>query len=156
MLWLKLLIGVCIVAFCVFLGYLAASKYRSRRDFYTQFHAFNERYCNELAYARKPLGEFLAQFGETGDFYKSLQRFAKTRTCAFDYSYLTREEREGCVDYCDMLGRGDSFSQSGYFSSKRGALSEKKAESEKEAKARGELYLKLGLLAGLAFVILIV
>ena len=55
-----------------------------------------------------------------------------------------------------MLGRGDALSQSGFFSARRAALEQKKADTEKEAKARGALYLKLGLLAGLAFVILII
>ena len=55
-----------------------------------------------------------------------------------------------------MLGKGDAQSQSVFFAAKRAALQQRREESEKEAKARGALYLKLGLLAGLAFVILII
>ena len=55
-----------------------------------------------------------------------------------------------------MLGRGDAQSQQSCFSAQKAILEEKKADSEREAKTRGELYLKLGLLAGLALVILIV
>ena len=71
-------------------------------------------------------------------------------------AFLTDEEKKECADYFSMLGKGDAFSQSGFFTARRAALAQKKEESEKEAKARGELYLKLGLLAGLAFVILII
>ena len=55
-----------------------------------------------------------------------------------------------------MLGKGDAFSQKGYFEMQKSALEEKKTKSTAEAKRHGELYLKLGLLAGLAIVILIV
>ena len=47
-------------------------------------------------------------------------------------------------------------SQKGYFCARREPLGEVRAACEKQAKAKGELYLKLGLLAGLAFVILII
>ena len=55
-----------------------------------------------------------------------------------------------------QLGRGDARSQHDFFGIRRSTLVEKKGICVKQAKEKGELYLKLGLLAGLAFVILIV
>ena len=55
-----------------------------------------------------------------------------------------------------MLGTGDALSQKNYFSAQTAALTRKRENGVKEAKSRGELYVKLGLLAGLAAVILIV
>ncbi len=154
--WIKFLLSGLIIAFCILLGYLAANKYRARKKFFAQMEAFNGRYLNELSYSRKPLGEFLSAYTYTGDFAKTVESFAKTRQPSFKYSFLTKEEKNECADYFSMLGKGDSFSQSDYFAAKKTYLAEKKAVSEKECKARGSLYLKLGLLAGLAFVILIV
>lgn len=154
--WIKLLLGLITIAFCVFLGYLAAGKYRSRKAFYLQFAAFNERYLNELCYSRKPLSDFLAEYPYTGDFGKTIDRFSQTRTVKIDHSFLNQEEQTYCSDYFDMLGKGDVRSQSNYFSAQSGTLNAKKEESEKAAKSYGELYVKLGLLAGLAFVILII
>ena len=74
----------------------------------------------------------------------------------FKASFLSEEEKREALAYFGQLGRGDSRSQLGYFEGKRSALLSKKERAEKDAKERGELYLKLGLLAGLAFVILIV
>ncbi len=149
--WIKLLLCALIVAFCTFLGYLAAGKYRARRKFFAQMSAFNERYLNELTYARRTLRELINEVGEGGDFYALLERRGDVKL-----QYLTEQERKDCADYLQMLGAGDSNSQKNYFSAKKSALGDKKAESEKEAKDRGGLYVKLGLLAGLAFVILIV
>ena len=148
--WLKLILSAIIIAFCTLLGYLAASKYRSRQKFFTQMAAFNDRYLNELAYARRALKELIGEMREEGDFYALLER-ERPRL-----HYLTEQERKECAEYLNMLGAGDSLSQKNFFSAKKGALEHKKAESDKAASERGSLYLKLGLLAGLAFVILII
>ena len=156
MLWLKLLLAGVSIGFCVLLGYLAANKYRSRQKFYEQFYHFNECYLNELGYARKPLPQFLAEHEFTGDFKKTIDAFIAGKDDKVLHSFLSDEERKECAEYFSMLGRGDALSQSGFFSARRAALEQKKADTEKEARARGALYLKLGLLAGLAFVILII
>ena len=150
------MLSLLIIAFCTLLGYIAASKYRSRKNFYSQFQLFNERYLTELSYSRRPLPVVLEEYGNGGDFEKLLKKFSEKRTVECKYGYLTKEERSETGEYLSMLGRGDSRSQHDFFASKKGNLAEKKAQSELDAKKRGDLYLKLGLLAGLAFVILIV
>ena len=154
--WIKLILSMLIIVFCTLLGYVAASKYRSRKQFYAQFQTFNERYLTELSYARRPLPAMIKEFEGGGDFEKLLKKFSETRIPDCKYSYLTKEERSEAGEYLTMLGRGDSRSQHEFFASRKGILAEKKAVSELEAKKRGDLYLKLGLLAGLAFVMLIV
>ncbi len=154
--WLKLLVCVLIIAFCTFLGYLSAGKYRARKKFYAQMYAFHERYLNELSYTRRPLSELLQTEKEGGDFFRFLHEHAKKGKRAEFPSYLSEEEKKEFDEYLNMLGVGDSFSQKGYFGAKSKLLSEKKEAAAKAEKERSELYLKLGLLAGLAFVILIV
>ena len=154
--WIKVLLALAIVAFATLLGYLAATKWRLRRDFYVQLCLFHERYLNELGYARKPLGEFLKEYSYKGDFAKVVQAFGEERKTQIGLGYLTKEERAEAVDYFSMLGKGDAASQKGYFSAQTAALTQKREGAQREAKTRGELYTKLGLLAGLAAVILIV
>ena len=153
--WIKLLIAAAVIAFCILLGYLAANKYRVRKKFFAQFETFNERYLNELEYARKPLSVFLKEYTYSGDFAKVLEAFSEKKPLPKSNS-LTKEEETELNDYFSMLGKGDAQSQRGFFSARKGVLERKKTESEGEAKKRGELYLKLGLLAGLAIVILII
>lgn len=154
--WIKLFLGLVTIAFCTLLGYFAAGKYRTRKTFYAQFALFNERYLNELCYARKPLGDFLVQYSYKGEFAKTVGAFSEGRSLNVAFPFLSGEERSYCADYFDMLGRGDVRSQNGFFSAQSEILNGKKVECEKEASTRGELYWKLGLLAGLAFVILII
>lgn len=154
--WIKFLLALCIVAFGMGMGYLAAGKWRARKNFYTQFYLLHERYLNELDYMRRPLGEFLHENSYTGDFKKLLQQFEENRTVKIDFRYLTKEEWKETEAYFLTLGKGDSFSQKGYFSAQTAQLAQKRDKSMKDMKARGELYLKLGLLAGLAAVILII
>ena len=154
--WIRVLLSVLIVIFCTLLGYLAAGKWRSRCVFFTQECLFHERYLNELNYTRKPLGKFLEEYSYKGDFGKLVERFTCERTIECNLKYLTKEERTACVNYFSMLGRGDSLSQKEFFAAQTAMLTALRDESKKEEKNRGGLYIKLGLLAGLAVVILII
>lgn len=153
--WLKLAISGAIIAFSTFVGYLFSGKARSRSSFFTQLCGFNEKFLNELDYERKPLDALLRE-GYTGDFGKSLTEFRERRKISFAYSYLSQGERTMCEEYFSMLGRGDALSQKEYFAGKKKVLSEAKEKCETEAKKTKELSIKLGLLFGLAVVILIV
>lgn len=153
--WIKLLLCLLIIAFCTLLGYFAAGKYRARRRFYRDFSAFNDAFLHELEYARRPLPSFLKEIKREGEFNLLLLSVTEQRGKC-DLKFIGEEERKEADEYFSMLGKGTALSQKNYFSSKRDGLLEKKGICEKEAKERGDLYLKLGLLAGLAFVILIV
>ncbi len=154
--WIKFALCALIVAFSVAVGAFASGKYRARKKLYAQFCAFNELYLTELKYMRRPIGEFFAAYAYEGDFKEIVAAAMRREPTTVKTEYLTQEER-GCLDdYFSMLGRGDAQSQNAYFSAQKEYLAAKKGESEREAKERAELYLKLGLLAGLALVILIV
>lgn len=154
--WLKLLLGALIVAFCALIGYFAAEKYRARKRFFAAMSAFNDKYLSELKYARKPLPVFLKENVFQGDFGAAVNEFSLSRKLPAKKSYLSADEQSKVEEYLNMLGRGDAHAQSGYFESRREELSALRDLCEKEAKERGGLYLKLGVIAGLAFVILII
>ncbi len=153
--WLKFVLAGLVIAFCTLLGYFAAGKYRARRSFFAQWSDLNEKYLSELKYRRAPLPEFLKECKLTGEFGKAAESSLKGNG-ELKAAFLTEEEKKDALVYFGQLGRGDSRSQLGFFEGKRALLLTKKEGAEKDAKERGELYLKLGLLAGLAFVILIV
>ncbi len=163
---IKFLFGVAIVAFTTLCGRIFAKKYRQRKDFFKQLKEFNERFLNEISYYRRPLKEFFEAYTYRGEFQMLLREyflsldepsakrtlFAEQETC----SLLTEEEKRVVEDYFLMLGKGDSASQKGYFSSVSGTLSKLQSESEERAKRYGDLYVKLGFLCGLLILILIV
>lgn len=152
--WIKLAVAGCVLAFCILLGYLAAGKYRARKKFYFDFSAFNERYMSELKYRRRAVKEVVGECAE-GEFRSAILRGLQGEELR-PPAYLTEEEQGFYTEYVGMLGKGDSRSQTDFFEHKRGEIEEKRKSAEAEAKSRGELYWKLGLLFGLAFIILII
>ncbi len=163
---IKFLLGVAIVAFCSFCGYLLAKKYRRRKAFFKELKEFNERFLNEIAYYRRPVREFVANYTYQGEFQELLSDYIsavderspleRILSETEKYDFLRREEKRTVVDYFSMLGKGDSASQKSYFSSVKEVLSSLQAQTEAEAKKYGDLYVKMGFLCGLLLLILIV
>ena len=155
MFWLKIVVAALTVAFSTALGHFLAGKYRARKLFFSEFARFNERYLSELSYERRQMSAFLREISYEGEFEKALGEFREKREASFPFPFLTKEERAEAQRYFQQLGRGDARTQSAFFSAQAARLNALREQSAHEAKARGELYLKLGLLAGLALVVLI-
>ena len=71
----KFLLGIAIVAFTSYCGFVFAKKYRKRKLFFAQFKEFNERFLSEVSYYRRPLGEFVSKYAYKGEFQIFLQNF---------------------------------------------------------------------------------
>ncbi len=162
----KFLLGMAIVAFTSFCGYVLAKKYRKRKLFFSQLKTFNERFLSEISYYRRPLGEFVGKYVYKGEFdeflheyFSSLEEYSQdqAQVVSFEgFEFLTDEEKAVVEDYFKMLGRGDSASQKVYFSSIKEQLVKLLSQAESTYKKYGDLYIKLGFLCGLLILILII
>lgn len=160
----KFIAGIAIVAFTTFCGYFLAGKYRKRKLFFKELQAFNERFLSEIAYYRRPVREFVSKYAYKGEFDELLREYfarQQTREGADTgllgsprYAFLRAEEKRVVEDYFLMLGKGDSASQKGYFSSVKETLAKLQKETETACKQYGDLYIKLGFLCGLLILIL--
>ena len=65
---IKFFVGIAIVAFTSFCGYLLAGKYRKRGLFFREFQEFNERFLSEISYYRRPIKQFLGKYAYRGEF----------------------------------------------------------------------------------------
>ncbi len=162
---IKFLLGVGIVCLSTCFGYLLASSYRNRKQFYKQLRDFNERFLNEIAYYKRPLGEFIAKYNYYGYFYELLRLFQKHLSTQAqqghslnlqEFSFLKKEETGFIQDYFQMLGKGDTSSQKAYFFAMKEEIQKRCTAAENEYKKYGDLYIKLGFLCGLFLLILIV
>lgn len=162
---LKFVAGLAIVAFTTFCGYFLAGKYRQRKQFFMQFNQFNQRYLHEIAYLRRPIGDFLATYTYKGEFnellihfYEHLKEGSGGKSFFEDSSFLflTIEERRLVEDYFLVLGKGDSVAQKGYFTSFKDRLSDLQNNTETLSKRYGDLYIKIGFLCGLLLLLLII
>ena len=162
----KFLLGVAIIAFTSFCGYLLAKKYRQRKQFFAQFREFNERFLTEIAYYRRPIAQFINGYAYKGEFdellkeyFSVMEKHSQTDRAFIDlpeYSFLTQEEKGFIGDYFLMLGKGDSSSQKGYFSSVKDKIIKWQLDSAEQCKRYGDLYIKIGFLCGLLVLILII
>ena len=163
---LKFIVGIALIAFTTFCGYFLSGKYRKRKAFFRQLRGFNDRFINEISYFRRPIEEFVAGYPYNGDFAVLLKSFFyrlksssaqdKTVLELSNVTFLSEEEMHLIEDYFLMLGKGDSLSQKNYFSSVKEKLVKLESETEMQAKRYGDLYIKIGFLCGLLFLILIV
>ncbi len=161
----KFFLGIAIIAFTTFLGYLCSKKYRKRKNFFTQWTSFNERFLNEIAYYRRPLQDFFMKYTYKEEFAMLLDRFLQAVKNGIplhdyllstpDFDFLKKEEKQGVENYFSVLGKGDSSSQKSYFSAQKQAISEWEKHAKDTAKKYGDLYVKLGFLCGLLILILI-
>ncbi len=163
---LKFFIGIIVVAFCSFCGYLFSKKYRQRKLFFHEFKEFNERFLSEISYYRRPVREFISAYSYQGEFGQLLNDYFSSSEDGEQrenilketdkYDFLKSEEKKEIQEYFFMLGRGDSSSQKSYFSSRREKLSLWGKNADSDAKRYGDLYLKLGFLCGLFILLLII
>ncbi len=161
----KFLLGIAIVVFTSFCGYMLAKKYRQKKHFFIQFTLFNERFISELSYFRRPIREFVLAYSYKGEFAKCLERFLflnskeslvfQEELNSSEYYFLKNDEKSTVYNYFSMLGKGDSASQKTYFSNVRDILKKHENEACIECKKYGDLYIKMGFLLGLLILILI-
>ena len=163
---LKFLLGICVVAFSSFCGYIFAKKYKKRKDFFTQMSYFNEKFLNEVAYYKRPLSEFFHlhsrkdEFGAFSKFFldglgnsdlrSNCQKYLNELAC------FSMDEIEFILGYFFSLGKEDSNAQAKYFTAIKSALVEYMGRAKEDYNRYGNLYVKLGFLCGLTILILIV
>lgn len=161
----KFLLGIAIIAFTTFCGYLLAKKYRQRKLFFQQLREFNERFLCEVSYYKRPVKEFAVRYAYRGEFNLLLHNFLHNLDTDNEhnnflneaqFSFLKTEDRRMVADYFLMLGRGDSSSQKSYFTSVKNELISLQKDADTACKKYGDLYVKLGFLCGLLFLILII
>ena len=105
---LKFLSGIVIIAFTTFCGYLLARKYRRRRQFFSQWKEFNERFLTEISYYRRPIQQFIGNFSYQGEFECLLRTFSQMLgdderkgdfTEEADFVFLKAEEKMSAFLY---------------------------------------------------------
>ncbi|MBE5752681.1 MAG: hypothetical protein E7343_01265 [Clostridiales bacterium] len=160
---IKIIVCLAILIFTTTIGYLLASKYRNRKLFFHQFCQFNERFLREIEYSKRPIKEFIQCYAYKGDFCEILNKYLE-KLGAFDdflsifpeIGYLENEEMRVVCDYFNSLGKGDSYTQKSYFSTASIQIEEYRKKSESDYKRYADLYVKLGVLFGLAIIIVII
>lgn len=155
---LKAILCVCAFGLCIVVALLLTRRYRQRKEFFYSWNLFNERLINEVSYMRAPLAKFIERYSFGGDFQKMLheKKEGEFDRGNYNFSYLSADEQKFLEDYFRLVGKSDAASQRAYLCAVRAEIGERRHVSEEEYKKYFSLYCKLGVLAGLILVILIV
>lgn len=159
-------LGIAVVAFTTYCGYLLSKKYRKRKTFFEEFFQFNEFFLTEVTYYRRPIIEWINEKTYKDEFniliYEYVRR-VKEQIPIYGimeedttYVFLKTEEKSTIETYFSMIGKGDSVSQKNHFTVQRERLASWQKKAEEEAKKYGDLYIKIGFLFGLFILIIIV
>jgi stage III sporulation protein AB len=160
---IKWVLCLTLLVFTSSVGYAFSSKYRKRKLFFSQFYDFNQKFLQELSYSKRPIKEFLQIYPFKGEFLLLLEEYRQKigRDNFFneyfsENTFLSFEEEKWIIEYFEQLGKGDSESQKTTFLNRSKDLEIFKKRSEDEYKKYAELYVKLGVLVGLAIIIVII
>ena len=159
---MKIIVGIAVVAFTTYCGWFLSRKYRRRKKFFLDMQEFNLSFLEEISYSKRPFEAFCARRHYTGGFGELLEEVLfqraekKTAKISMDeYTFLLVDERVFVGEYFQTVGRADSQSQKGYFSNAKTKLDSLKSKGEEDSKRYTDLYTKLGFLAGLAIMIIL-
>ncbi len=160
---IKFAVGIAVVIFSTYCGRMFAMKYKLRKIFFADMYAFNVRLLEEISYAKRPLEDFCRRYMTNrlfGMLLKDLlEHRARRKSLDIDlgeYTFLLGDEKQFVQEYVAAIGRADSQSQKAYFLQAGNRLQSLKTKGEEECKSRTDLYTKLGFLAGLAVLIIVV
>ena len=159
----KILICLSILIFTSGCGYYLARKDRQRKLFFRQYEIFNEHFLQEIRSLRRPLHEFIssksykAEFADLlGIYMNSLGKTVDLCDEFEEFTFLTLEERRDLAEYFNRLGKSDSDSQNRFYDEMKGRISGLVKSANEEYGKYADLYVKLGVLIGLAIIIIII
>ncbi|GAB6117635.1 hypothetical protein JCM16816_12320 [Thermoanaerobacter brockii subsp. lactiethylicus] len=166
------LLGIVLVIFSTSsLGYLFALKYKMRRWILKSMISSLNLFKIEITYSKAPLGEILMAISRSSD--KSIKFvFSKTGMILsqnegytageaweialneWDNGYLKKEDVEILRSFGFGLGNSDVYNQEKNFDLAIELLKRQLSNAEEESKKNEKLYKNIGVLAGLAIIIL--
>ena len=164
---MKFLFIIIVFCICLAVGYFTYSKYNKRKKFYASLIMLAEKLSVEINFSRERLKILVENFdagtkknllGIDEAFISYLDK--KNELTVNDIfqkaNCLKQDEKEFILLFLKTLGRSDVENQTKEISSFIQRFNEKKEETEKEHKKYGSLSIKLSVIAGLFFTILLI
>lgn len=164
---MKIFLIVAVFALCVCTGYYFSSKYLKRKKFFSSLIVFAEKLSLEINFSRERLRVLIDNFDKANkkDLMGIDEKFALylSRECELTIDdifgknkLLKQDEKELILLFFKALGRSDVENQTKEIQNFVNRFSEYKEKSDAEQKKYGALAMKLGIVAGLFWAVLIV
>ena len=158
--YVKWILGGAAIIICTVIAYKLSEKFRLRQKFYNDFYLFNKRMCDEMSFTRNSLLSVLASFDAQTPFQRLLNEYRRSLTERTPFScaeiwFLKEEEKRLTEEYFAALGKTDARTQMNFLKTYDANLKTSADAALSDKKKYVAMYIKLGLLTGIAVLILI-
>ncbi|MDE5990766.1 MAG: stage III sporulation protein AB [Clostridia bacterium] len=163
---LKLAIGGILCFISTYLGITGKRYYDKRYRYLSDFNDFLLALIDGISYSKDRLSEISKKYlaSTKGLFGKNLNEFLyliessqeedKIAKC-FDCKYLKRADKEYFKEFFLTLGKLDYDTQISRLNLSKAEIEKMLSKAEKDCKSTGNLFSKLGLLLGIAIMIIL-
>ncbi len=153
-----MLLGIFILLSCTFAGYIKSANYKKREKFFEEFLSFNRQMMSEINYSKNSLPEVLSEKKGESEFEKVLKEYSEkiSEGEVEERKYLKKEENEFMNRYFSNLGRSDSQTQSELLKAEEENIKRYFESARQDSLKYSGMYVKMGLLIGLAGLIILV
>ena len=163
---LKLAIGGILCFISAYLGIVGKSYYDKRYKYLADFNDFLLALIDGISYSKDRLPEISKKYlsSSKGQFAKNLSEYLniietspndeKLVKC-FDCKYLKKGDKEYFKDFFLTLGKLDYDTQMSRLNLSKAEIQKMLTKAEKDCKSTGNLLSKLGLLLGIAIMIIL-
>lgn len=163
---LKLAIGGILCFISTYLGITGKSYYDKRYKYLADFNDFLLSLIDGISYSKDRLPEIAKKYlsSSKGQFGKNLSEYLSLiETCqegekigkCFDCKYLKKSDKEYFKDFFLSLGKVDYDTQISRLNLSKAEIGKMLSKAEKDCKSTGNLLSKLGLLLGIAIMIIL-
>lgn len=160
------LIGI-LFCLCVLVGYVFSSKYTKRKRFFDSLISLAEKLSLEINFSRERLHVLIENFDEKNkrnllgidtNFVEYLDKKVDLSTDELfkKIDILKQEEKDAVFLFFKTLGRSDVENQTKEIQSFVNRFRDIKSQCEVDHKKYGSLSLKLGIVAGLFLVVILI
>lgn len=164
---MKYLFMILLFCLCVFVGYYYSSKFSKRKKFYSSLISFADKLALEINFSRERLKVLTENFdastrknllGIDEGFVEYLDKKGEltTENIFKKAQILTKEEKENVLLFLKILGRSDVENQTKEIKNFVSRFEETRQKCDQDQKKYGSLALKLGIIAGLFCVIILI
>lgn len=163
---LELILGGILFACCAYTGIGIRSYYRKRKEIYEQYAGYLDYLQEDIGFLKTPLVESTREYcrGKKGEFIKILSRYCamleegKTGRAEFDElfasPYVEKRQRKEIASVFYGLGKVDADTQTENLRKARAAVETPLNFYKKKYETTGTLAFKLGVVLGIAAMIL--
>ena len=153
---MNIVLGLVIFLLCVIMAFVLSTKYVEKRKFYEDFLSFNDKLKVELSFTKLTLKKLMEGFnGRKTIFFNCATRYFDDKEMDLTVKWLRGEEKDYVKSYFSTIGTSDAVSQLEYVRNVDVELRKKYDDAKNEEKKYRQLYLRLGILIGLAGFIIV-